>query len=130
MLLLAGAVAGCTFTVTKPKDPVFAESTDSLKVELGKVLSADNLVVTGREITKNEAKSSELEIDIINGQHIPPGDRMTALAKKIGTDVKRALKDTTEYGTYKVLFVTVTTTAGVTSKTWRGTVFTSAELSQ
>lgn len=130
LLLLTGAVAGCTFTVTKQKMPVFGEPMDSLKAELGKMLSAENLSFTGREINENNAKHSELEIDIINGTHIPgEEDRMALMAKAIAMDVKRGLKDTTEYGTYKVIFMTVTTSAGVTARKWRGREFTSTELS-
>ena len=129
LTLLTSVLTACTLTINRPKDPVFTKSVDSLKVELGQLLSAENLRVRGGETTTDRATSSELEIDVINGQHIPEAeDQRRALAKAIALDLKRALKDSTEYGVYKVLFVTETTQSGATTRKWTGRVFKSKEL--
>ena len=129
LTLLASVLTACTTTIRRPKDPVFTKSVDSLKIELGQLFSSENLRVGGAEITTNGATSSELEIDVINGQHIPEvQDQQKALARAIASDLKRALKDSTEYGVYKVLFVTETTQSGATVRKWTGQVFKSKEL--
>jgi hypothetical protein len=86
--------------------------------------------VDGREVTTNGKKKTELEIDVINGKDIPEGEAMIALAKKLGSEVKKALKDTGEYGQYKILFMKVNQTKLSTERSWTGKVFQSAELSQ
>ena len=83
----------------------------------------------GKEITSNEKVSSELEIDITNGQNIPTDEKqMNDLGKQIAVVVKQALQDKSEYNTYNVLFVTKKEDAGVTQRTWKGKVFKSEEL--
>jgi hypothetical protein len=100
-----------------------------MRVQLGTLFSCENLRVSGREITTDGAASSELEIDVINGTRFPEaGDQQNALAKAIASYFRRALKDSTEYGVYKVLFVTETTQSGATVRKWTGKVFKSAEL--
>jgi hypothetical protein len=132
LTLLVSAIAvltACTTTIRRPKDPIFTKSTDSMKVELGTLFSCENLRVGGGEITTNGATSSELEIDVINGTRFPEaGDQQNALAKAIASYIKRALKDNTEYDTYKVLFVTETTQSGASVRKWKGQVFKSKEL--
>jgi hypothetical protein len=129
LILLASAITGCTTTITRQKDPVFTKSTDTMKAQLGTLFSCENLRVGGREITTNGATSSELEIDVINGTRFPEAaDQQNALAKAIASYFKRALKDSIEYDTYKVLFVTETKQSGATVRKWKGQVFKSAEL--
>jgi hypothetical protein len=129
LTLMTSVLTACTFTIKRPKDPIFTKSVNSLKAELGKLLSAENLRVLGGETTTDGATSSELEIDVINGHPIPEAeDQQKALAKAIASDLKRALKDSTEYGVYKVLFVTETKQSGATTRKWTGQVFKSKEL--
>ncbi len=122
-------VVGCTTTTTKTKNPVFSISTDSLQVDLNKLVSCQGINLDGKEITTNGKITTELEIDITNGQNIPADEnQMNALGKQIATEIKEALQDKTEYQTYKVLFITKTESAGVTSRTWKGKIFKSEEL--
>jgi uncharacterized protein involved in exopolysaccharide biosynthesis len=120
---------GCTTTATKTKNPVFSISTDSLQVDLNKLVSCQGINLDGKEITTNGKATTELEIDITNGQNIPADeDQMNALGKQIAAKIKEALQDKAEYQTYKVLFITKTENSGVTSRTWKGKVFKSEEL--
>ena len=122
-------IIGCTTTTTKTKNPVFSKSTDSLQVDLNKLVSCEGVNLDGKEITTNGKINTELEIDITNGQNVPTDEnQMNALAKQIAVEIKEALQDKTEYQTYKVLFITKTESAGVTSRTWKGKIFKSEEL--
>jgi hypothetical protein len=126
-LLIAGF--GCTTTITRQKEPVYAESTDSLQAQLIQLVLCEHFNVNGREVTTNGKVTSALEIEIINGKSIPEDTvRIKALAAAIASDIKKALKDPNEYGVYRVLFVTVTTNGGVTRRRWKGQVFNGAEL--
>lgn len=120
---------GCTTITTKTKNPVFTKSTDSLQVDLNKLVSCHEINLDGKEITNNKKISNELEIDITNGQNIPTDEnQMNALGKQIAAEIKKGLQDKTEYQTYKVLFITKTESASVTSRTWKGKIFMSEEL--
>ena len=62
--------------------------------------------------------SSDLEIDIINGQNISADEnQMIDLGKQIAKEIKQSLQDKNEYGTYKVLFITKKENDGVTQRT-------------
>jgi hypothetical protein len=122
-------IIGCTTTTTKTKNPTFSKSTDSLQVDLNKLVSCEGINLDGKEITNNGKITTELEIDITNGQNIPADEnQMNALGKQIASEIKEALQDKAVYQTYKVLFITKTESAGVTSRTWKGKIFKSEEL--
>ncbi len=117
-------IAGCTMTTTKTKPPVFNKSTDSLLVNLNKIVSCQHIGINGEEITTNGVPSSEFDIDITNGQNIPEGDsEMTVLAKQIAIEFKNALQNKKEYQNYKVLFVTKKEKGHLTTSAWKGKVF-------
>ena len=122
-------IVSCTLTTTKIKKPVFNTSTSSLQVDLDKLVSSEDINLAGKEITINGKTNSELEIAITNGQNIPKeANQMNALGKQIALKTKEALQDKTAYQTYKVLFITRTESAGVTSRSWKGKIFKSEEL--
>ncbi|HXB31907.1 MAG TPA: hypothetical protein VNV35_00735 [Puia sp.] len=130
-VLALGAVlltAACTFTVNREKPPVLAGPTDSLQVGLNQLVVCEHFSLDGKEASTNGKKKSQLVIDVINGKNIPGGDSMTALAKVIGLEVKKALRDTGEYDHYTVRFMTVKVDGGMTTRNWTGKEFTSAEL--
>jgi len=128
-LVVSVFIIGCTTTTTKTKNPTFSKSTDSLQVDLNKLVSCQGINLDGKEITTNGKATTELEIDITNGQNIPADEnQMTSLGKQIASEIKEALQDKAQYQTYKVLFITRTENAGVTSRTWKGKVFKSEEL--
>jgi uncharacterized protein involved in exopolysaccharide biosynthesis len=120
---------GCSMTTTKTKNPVFSKPTDSLQVDLNKLVSCQSFNLDGKEITTNGKISTELEIDITNSQNTPDDEnQMNALGKQIAAKIKEALQDKTAYQTYKVLFITKTENSGMTSRTWKGKIFKSEEL--
>lgn len=122
-------VVSCTTTTTKTKNPVFSKSTDSLQAHLNKLVSCQGINLGGTEVTTNGKTTTELEIDLTNGQNIPTGEnQMNALGKQIAAEIKEALQDKAEYQTYKVLFITKTEDGAVTSRTWKGKIFKSEEL--
>src|SRR5437588_9650486 len=111
-------IVSCTTTTTKTKNPVFSKPTNSLQVDLNKLVSCEGVNLDGKEINTNGKINSELEIDITNGQNIPTDEnQMNALGKQIAMKIKEALQDKAEYQTYKVLFITKTESAGVTNRT-------------
>lgn len=129
VLLMPLIIASCTLTTTKTKDPLFSKSTDSLQVDLNKIVSCEAINLDGEEISTNGTASTELEIDITNGRNIPSGEnQMKDLEKQIAVKVKQALRDRNEYNTYKVLFVTKKENAGITETTSDGRIFKSEEL--
>jgi hypothetical protein len=92
--------------VRKRKDPVFAGSMDSLFLRLSKLLDCGKFKTGGWMITKNDESSSEMYVDVINSQKVPEeDDRLKALGKIVASDFKHALADTTEFGVYKIYFV-------------------------
>ncbi len=122
-------IISCTTTTTTTKNPVFSTPMDSLQAGLNKLVSSEGINLDGKEINTNGKVSSELEIDITNGKNIPADEnQMNALGKQIAIEIKGALQDKTEYETYKVLFITKTENAAVTSRSWKGKVFKSEEL--
>jgi hypothetical protein len=118
----------CTFTVNREKPPVFPGPIDSLQARLNQLVVCEHFNLDGKEMTTNGKKKSQLEVDVINGKNIPTGDSMIALAKVIGLEVKKALKDTGEYEHYNVRFVAVKVDGSMTTRTWVSKEFTSAEL--
>jgi hypothetical protein len=94
-------------TVRKSKPPVFAGSMDSLFMKLDKVLVCEKFETGGWKVIRNDESSSEMYIKIINSKKVPEeDDRLVTFGKLIAGDFKRALADTTEYGVYKIYFVT------------------------
>ena len=129
VLLVSLIIVSCTMTSSKTKNPLFTQSTDNLQMDLNKIVSCEGINLDGKEISTNGKVSSELEIDVTNGQNIPTDEnQMNDLGKQIALVVKQALQDKSEYNTYKVLFVTKREDAGVTQRTRKGKIFKSEEL--
>ena len=129
ILLTATCIASCTMTTTTAKNPVFSVTNEQLQKELNQLVSCENINLDGKETKTNGVINSELEIDIVNGKDIPADDdQMISLGKLIASDLKRSLKDQTQYNTYKVLFVKKQTDGEMTQRSWRGKVFKSDEL--
>ncbi len=129
-LLLMVLLISCTTTITRTKQPVFSVSTDSLDVDLSRIVSCENINVGGKDIVTNGRDSTVLEIDIINGKSIPGYDSgMIPLARDIASKVKGALQDKDQYRSYAVIFLKRETTGAVTKSSWTGKVFSSDEIS-
>jgi len=121
--------AGCTFTTTIIKNPIFSASNDSIKAALNKLVTFEHVTLNGQEITTNGKANAEMEIDVINGQNIPEDDKeMANLAAQIAASIKSALQNKNEYNTYKVLFIKRNQKGGVTESNWTGRVFESKDL--
>lgn len=128
LYLTALFLASCTMTNTKTKDPVFNDMAKTLN-ELTKVVTAEAINLNGKEITTNKKVTSELEINITNGQNMPTTeDERKALGKSIATLIKSNLKDKNEFDTFQILFITKVENGGVTKRNWVGNVFNSSEL--
>lgn len=131
LLLFVSAVilmVSCTITTTKTKDPVF---TDMSKVqnEMVTLVRAENIHISGKEITTKKKITSELEVVVTNGNSIPASDEeRKALGKSIATSIKRNLKDPNEFEKYTVLFVTKVENGAVTKRSSVGDVFSSTDL--
>jgi hypothetical protein len=120
---------GCTTTIRKPKPPGYAIAPDSLQAQINRIVSCQTIHLDGAEIITNGKSSSELEIDIVNGNSVPEDtSRMKALGHAIAADVKKALQESDEYDTYRVLFVKVETGEGLVKRTWKGNIFRSGDL--
>jgi hypothetical protein len=92
--------------VRKQKDPVFAGSRDSLFLRVNKLVDCEKFKTVGWMITKNDESSSEMYVEVVNSPKVPKeDDRLRALGKIVASDFKHALADTTEYGLYKIYFV-------------------------
>jgi hypothetical protein len=127
--LFTAFLSGCTFTTTQPKEPVFTTGKDSILKQLNNTVRCENFNVYGSAIVSNGNKSSQLEIDVINGKNIPGNDTtMIRVAKQLALLVKQYLKDKNEYDTYKVLFIKQSFEHGITKRSWRGQSFTNKDL--
>jgi hypothetical protein len=119
----------CTTTVTRIKNPVFNSRINDLQINLAHLVIFEHLNLSGKEILSNGSTSSELEISVINGRNIPnEPDKLKALGKAIGSEIKSVLADKFEYGKYDVLFVTQEITDGRVTRSWKGLIFKSKEL--
>lgn len=119
----------CTTTTTRTKEPVFNKSTDSIENELNALVACKGINLNGKETTDNGNVTSELEIQITNGQNIPTDDtQMIDLGKKIAIVIKKGLKNSSEFQTFRVLFITETDNSGITTKNWIGKTFKIEEL--
>ncbi|HTR31738.1 MAG TPA: hypothetical protein VMH27_20840 [Puia sp.] len=99
--------AAADLVLRKPKDPVFARSTDSLYVSLYRLVACKQFRTRGWIFSRGDERSSELDIEVVDSKSLPgEDDGLRALGERIAADSKRALADTMEYGVYKVSFVT------------------------
>lgn len=122
-------ISGCSFTVTRSKPPAFRISTDSMAIKVDSLVTCEHISVDGSEKTTGGKTSSEVEIEIINGKNIPTGDTsLRALGKSIAFRIKQELKDSVEYNTFKVLFVTLQTSGNTTTRNYKGWLYKSVEL--
>jgi hypothetical protein len=128
LFVFAVILLSCTMTNTKTKDPVFADMS-KVQYELTNLIKAENINLSGKEITTNKKTTSELEVSITNGIRIPTNDTARkALGKSIARSIKRNLKNPNEYDKYTVLFVTKVETAAGTKRDWVGDGYSSTEL--
>jgi hypothetical protein len=119
----------CTTTITRTKNPVFAAPIDSLQARLNGLMIFKHINLDGKEVTTNGKRSTQLEIDVLGGKDVPEDNgRMKTLAHSLAVEVKEALKDKNEYDNYTVLFVKVDSSSSVTTRSWKGDTFKSAEL--
>jgi hypothetical protein len=130
-LFLTAVSPGCTFTTTIVKPPEFSMNSDSLRMQLNKLVQCEDFSLNGAEITTNGIKETTLEIDVINGKNIPSEDEpMNALGKQIALQLKEDMANSNAYNNYKVLFVTQTINGMITKRMERGKVFKNEELRQ
>jgi hypothetical protein len=108
VLLCASLLTACNFTVTLPKEPIFAISMDSVTQPLNQLVNCQHFEFKGREVSNNGKKTAQFELDVINGKDIPEDYAMKVLAKKLGSVIKKALKDTSEFQQYRIVFMQVT----------------------
>jgi hypothetical protein len=121
-------LTSCTTTTTKRKDPAFVDMA-KVQQQLVGLITAENINLNGKEITTNNKTTSELEVSITNAQNISTNEEeRNQLGKSIATAIKSNLKNTSEFKTYKVLFITKTETGGVKKRTWVGKVYSATEL--
>jgi len=128
-LLTSILFIGCNYTVTKTKHAVFSVDESIVQTNLNKLVTCENINLAGKEVTSNSKTTSELEVDIMNGQNIPADtEQMNTLAKSIAVELKKSLKDPNEYDKINVLFVRKWYDGAATRKEWKGHEFKSAEL--
>jgi hypothetical protein len=95
----------CTTSSMHVKDPQVREM-NKLQRDASAIIHSDGLELIAREFTVNETKTSELEVDIANGQNIPKSETdLKALCKQIAQCAKKNLKDPGMFDSYKIVFV-------------------------
>jgi hypothetical protein len=105
----------CTFTSTRIKSPEFAVNPDTLQSRLGHLINCGEFNLSGIDKKTNGVSTTELEIEIVNANHLPSQEEeRKSLAKILSAEIKKYLADSSAYCNYHVLFVTRKTTAGVT----------------
>ena len=125
---LAFLIAGCTFTTTRPRQPVFGDI-NKVEQELNRMVSAENINIAGKEITRNKETNAEIEVSIINGSNIPSNDEeRKALGRSIGGVIKRNLQDQSQFDTYQILFVEKRGNGAVRETNYVGNIFSEKEL--
>ena len=122
------SLISCTFTTTKSIDPIFSD-TSTIRSELRRTISAENINLDGKQITTDGKLTTEMDINIINGKDVPTNEaEIKNLGKSIAEIIKNNLKNKDQFETYKVLFVSVVQTGFTTKRHWVGHVFNSKEL--
>src|SRR5688572_21927611 len=128
ILLLFVLVLSCTFTTTKTRNPEFIDIS-LVDKKLDSLITCENFNIKGTETTTNKKSNSEIEISTINCPEVPSNnDQEVDLAKTIASEIKKNLKNPTQYETYKVLFVTKRTNGVVTKTNSKSYVFNSKDL--
>ena len=129
ILLLFVFISSCNFTTTKPRNPQFIIDINLVGKKLDSLIACENFNINGTEITTNKKSTSEIQIGTINCQDVPQNnDEMMGLAAKIASEIKKHLKDPTQYDTYKVLFITKKKDGIVTKTNSKSYVFDSKDL--
>lgn len=119
----------CTFTTTRIKSPAFSLNSDTLQSRLGHLISCRSLNLSGTEKKTNGVSTTELEIEIVNADHLPKQeDERISLAKMLSTEIKNDLIDTGAFTTYKVSFVSKKTATGMTISNSFSYVFNNQDL--
>jgi len=119
---------GCNMRTTVMKPPVFIDAS-KVSAALRTLVQAENYRITGQEVTTNGQKVDEISISIINGKRIPvESNERELLGKSIATMVKSNLKNPNAYDKYKVSFVDLEQTGGLTSKNSTAYTFPSSML--
>ena len=128
ILCLSILLTSCAVTTTKQKDPIF-ENIQKVDMELTSLVKAEHINLAGTETTKNKKITTELQVEITNGQNIPENEEeRKALGKSIAATVKKNLKDPNQFDSYTVLFITKVENSVATKRHWVGNVFSSSEL--
>jgi hypothetical protein len=119
---------GCTFTTSKPKEPVFNDVA-KIQKELKGLVTAEYFNVVGQEITTNKKTRSELEATITNGQNIPStADERSVFSYSVAKALKNNLKDTAQFDSYRVKLVKKDESGGVTKTISVEYVFSAKDL--
>lgn len=128
LLGFAALFIGCNMKTTVMKSPVFIDPS-KVSAELRTLVQAENYQITGQEVTTNGQKVDEISINIINGKRVPlESSERELLGKAIATIVKSNLKNPNAYDKYKVSFVDMEQTGGLTSKNSTAYTFPSSML--
>jgi hypothetical protein len=101
-------VVSCSVRHTKKNDPIFADI-EKTKSEIGNLIQAENINISGKEITTGKDSTSELEIVVTNGQNVPATENERIfLSKSLAKSIKNNLTHTDQFETYNVKFITRT----------------------
>jgi len=97
---------GCTYTTTRPKDPVFSVDLLVIRQNIDSLIIFEQLNIGGREIKTNGQLTEELIVEIINPVNEPADENeFKKLTKRIAKITKGALKDPASINIYKIFFV-------------------------
>ncbi|MET4083372.1 hypothetical protein ABIB40_003343 [Pedobacter sp. UYP30] len=128
IICLTTMLFSCTMTTANVKNPVFIDN-NKFQNALTSLVTAENINLQGKEVTKNKKTSTELTVSITNGKNIPTSDdQQKVLEKSIAQCIKKNLKDPNEFDSYTILLVKTIKNDGTTKRSWVGNVFKSSEL--
>ncbi len=92
-------------------------------------MPCEGIQLGGQVQNVNGKKTTALVLQVQNAKHLPQEtEQVTVLAKQLATRLKHALKDTSAYQQYQVIFISEETTGPVTQERSSETTFTANEL--
>ena len=128
-IITATLVSSCTFTKTKVIEPAFTLTLDSIAREINSLIITPETSITGKEISTNGHKTTELTINLFNSKNLPNDEaEQRELAQNIAILTRNTLKNPNSFTDYKVLFTKKAVNGAVTKSSYVGYSYNSRDL--
>jgi len=119
----------CTYTSTSTNTNKVATETSALSQKIKTMVDYQDISYQTEKKNTNGVKTSAMVVNIINAKNIPEtDDSLKLLGKKIATELKLAAKNSNEYNTYRVVFISKEQNGIITKTMNAGYTFKNGDL--